>query len=163
VEVELMDAVLGRELEIAVVAGGESRRLKVKVPAGIEDGQKIRLGGQGGKGSEGGAAGDLLLEVRVKADPVYSRNRTDLERRVMVTIGTAYEGGEIEVETPWGKGRLRIPPGTQGGTRFRLKGHGIRKRGVSGDLIVRTDVRIPVGRDEETETLVRKIESKYDK
>ncbi len=162
-EVDLMDAVLGRELDIAVGVGSETRRLKVKVPAGVEEGQMIRLGGQGAKGRGGAARGDLLLEVRLKGDPVYERNGNDLERRMMVTMGEAYRGGEIEVETPWGKGRLRIPAGTQGGTRFRLKGQGIRKKGAKGDMLVRMDIRVPTGRDEETEAAVSALESQYEK
>jgi curved DNA-binding protein len=162
-EVELLDAVLGRELDIAMDVEGETRRLKVKVPAGIEEGQTIRLGGQGAKGRGGGQQGDLLLEVRVKGDQTYTRHGTDLERRVLVTLGRAYEGGEVEVETPWGKGKLKVPPRTQGGTRFRLKGHGIRKRGVSGDLYVRMDVRVPCGTDKETICAVEQLETLYDK
>ncbi|HUT77064.1 MAG TPA: J domain-containing protein [Polyangia bacterium] len=162
-EVELLDAVVGRELEIAVETEGEAKRLKVKLPAGVEDGQTIRLGGQGAGGRGGAPKGDLLLEVRVKGDQIYTRHGNDLERRVLVTMGRAFEGGEVEVETPWGKGKLRIPPRTQGGTRFRLKGHGIRKRGTTGDLFVRMDIRVPGGNDPETVSAVERLESQYEK
>jgi len=161
-EVELLDAVLGRELEIAVDVGGETRKLKVRIPAGVEDGQTIRLAGQGASGSGGGPSGDLLLEVRTRADATYSRHGSDLERRVLVTIGKAYEGGEVEVETPWGKGMLRIPPRTQGGTRLRLKGQGVRKKGSAGDLYVRVDIRVPAGTDEKTAEAVAALERIYE-
>jgi DnaJ-class molecular chaperone len=162
-EVELLDAVIGKELELAVEIEGETRRLKVKLPPGVEDGQTIRLEGQGAKGRGGGAQGDLLMEVRVKSDQTYTRHGNDLERRVLVTLGKAYKGGEVEVETPWGKGRLKIPASTQGGKRFRLKGQGIRKKREVGDLYVRVDVRVPEGKDAETISAVEKIEKLYEK
>lgn len=160
-EVELLDAIRGRELDIAIEVEGTLRRLKVKVPQGVEDGQVIRLAGQGAEGGSGGPKGDLLLEIRVKQDQTYHRNGKDLERRTLVTVGNAYEGGEIEVETPWGKGKLRIPAGTQGGTRFRLKGQGVRRKDQAGDLYVRVDIRVPESRDEGTREAVRELESKY--
>lgn len=160
-DVDLMDAVLGRELEIAVDLGEEVRKLKVRIPKGVEDGQTIRLGGQGARGRGGARSGDLMLEIRVRDDKEYVRKGNDLEKRVQVTLGRAYNGGEMEVETPWGKGTLKVPPRTQGGTKLRLKGQGIRKNGVAGDLYIRMDIKVPTGDDERTEEAVKALEESY--
>lgn len=163
IEVDLLDAVLGRELQIAVPIGPEQRKLKVKVPRGIEDGQSMRLKGQGAKSPEGGPAGDLLLEIRIRDHPRYRRTGMDLEVREVITVGQAYRGTSLPVETPWGKVKVTVPAGTQGGQRLRVKGHGVRKGrgGESGDLYVQLSIRIPTQQGPEVEEAIEKLEQMY--
>ena len=161
-EVELLDAVLGRELDLMVPVGGETRRLKVKLPRGVEDGQGDRLKGQGGKSPSGGKPGDLLIEVSVKKDRVYERRGLDLEKSEPVTLKQAYEGGEIEVETPWGKGKVKLPEGTQGGARVRLRGQGVRRGDERGDLYIRVAIKVPKRRDEKARRAIEEVESLYE-
>ncbi len=159
-EIELLDAILGRELQIIIQVQGEKRNLKVKVPGGIEDGQSIRLKGQGGESPAGGERGDLILEVKVKRGEEYVRDGMNLTKTEKISIGTAYFGGSINVETPWGKGKVTMPRGTQGGQKLRIAGHGIRKEGKSGDLYVKVAIKIPKNIDADTEELVKKLEEK---
>jgi DnaJ-class molecular chaperone len=161
-EVDLLDAVLGRELQIAINVDGENRKLKVKVPGGIEDGQTMRLKGQGAKGMAGGPAGDLLLEIRIRRDADYERSGFDLTRREMITVGQAYNGAVLPIETPWGQVKLSVPEGTQGGQRMRLKGKGIKKGDKKGDLYVQLMLKIPTGRNEQIEEAVAALEALYD-
>jgi DnaJ-class molecular chaperone len=160
-EVGLLDAVLGRELQIIVPIGGERRSLKVRLPKGIESGQSIRLKGQGGKG--GGGDGDLIVEISIKEDERYTRRGSDLVKREDVTVGKAYFGGPLEVETPWGKGKVNIPPGTRGGKRIRIKGHGVRTGDCTGDLYVEINIVLPEGRGEAVDGAVRELERLYGK
>ena len=160
-EIEFLDAVLGRELQLIIQVQGEKRNLKVKVPGGIEDGQSIRLKGQGGDSPAGGSRGDLILEVKVKKSEEYVRDEINLTKTEKITVGTAYFGGSINVETPWGKGKVTLPRGTQGGQKLRIAGHGIRKKGKSGDLYVRVAIKIPRNIEGDTEELVKKLEEKY--
>lgn len=161
-EVELMDAVLGRELQIVVPVEGEQRRLKVTIPKGIEEGQTLRLKGQGGKSrGRGGTAGDLLLEISIKADSNYQRKGLDLIKRESITVGQAYNGESIEVSTPWDTVKMSIPQGTQGGQRLRLKGKGMRRGKKRGDLYIQVDIRLPKRRDKETKDAVDRLEELY--
>lgn len=122
-------------------ADGQSRTLDVKVPAGMIDGGKLRLRGQGGPGKP---PGDILLTVRVKEHPRISREGNDLRMKVPITAYEAYGGGPIDVQTPWGTVTLKLPPGSQNGQVLRLRGKGVSLPGKSpGDLLVVLDVRMP--------------------
>jgi len=157
-EVELLDTVLGRELQIEVPVEGEMRRLTVKLPKGIESGQSIRLRGQGGAGGRGGDAGDLIIEVKVKEDEIFTRKGMDLVKREDVPASVAYFGGALSVETPWGSGKVTVPPGTRGGKKVRIKGHGVRRGDEAGDLYVQLNVVLPSRRDAEAEAVMRRLE-----
>jgi len=161
IEIDLLDAVLGRELQIAVPIGNERRKLKVKVPRGIGDGQTMRLRGQGGRSPDGGPGGDLMLEIRVREHARYRRDGMNLEVRESITVGQAYRGTTLPVETPWGKVKVTVPPGTQGGQKLRVKGHGIRSGKGSGDLYVQVSIRIPTARSAEVEEAIDKLEQMY--
>ena len=119
-----------------------SKRLEVKVPAGVETGSKIRLSGKAGSGPD---AGDLYLIAKIAPHPVFSRNGADLSREVPITLGEALLGGEVEVETLDGRVILKVPEGTQQGQTFRLSGKGMpRLRGEGkGDLLARIKVVMP--------------------
>lgn len=122
----------------------QDRRISVNVPAGTEDGQKLRLTGQGERSTSGGAAGDLLLTFRVKPDRFFRRKGLDIHARVPINIVQAALGSKIKVRTIHGnRVVLRIPAGTQTGTKFRVRGQGIEKGDRRGDQIVEVDVQVP--------------------
>ncbi|MBN2528779.1 MAG: DnaJ domain-containing protein [Deltaproteobacteria bacterium] len=160
-EIDAMDAIIGKELELLVPISGEQKKLKVKIPRGIESGKSIRLKNQGSRGAFGGASGDLILELKVRENGPYRRQGDNLILEKNVTIGQAWFGETITVETPWGEGKLRVPPHTQGGTRMRIKGHGIRKGESKGDLLVHLNIVIPEATDKKTDELIQKLEKKY--
>lgn len=124
------------------------REVRVRIPAGVSDGQTIRLPGRGSPGRNGGPAGDLLVEVTVQPHARFGRSGRNLTVTVPVTFAEAALGAEIDVPTLDGPPvKLRLKPGTQSGSRHRVKGKGIpaggRRNGAPGDLIVTVDVRIP--------------------
>ena len=141
-----------------------ANRLVVKVPAGIADGGRIRLSGQGNPGSQGGPAGDLLLTINVKEHKSISRNGNNLEMNVPITIGEAVLGAKIALATPDGGSiNLTIPKRSQSGQRMRLKGKGAPdpKAGARGDLYVTLDIKIPTNDSEEIEQLARTLDEHY--
>jgi molecular chaperone DnaJ len=120
------------------------REVKVRIPAGVSDGQRIRLKGRGSPGRNGGPAGDLLVECRVRPHPLFGRDGHHLTVRVPITFAEAALGADVEVPTLDGPPvSLRLKPGTQTGTRHRVKGKGIQTPKHTGDLIVTTDVVVP--------------------
>jgi len=134
-------------------------KFKVKVPAGIDSGESIRLSGQGEAGQKGGPAGDLYLRVRVAPHPHFVRDGYDIRTEEAISISQAILGDKIEVETTGGKVNLKIPEGTQSGTVFRLKGKGINKlhgRG-QGDQLVKVTVRIPSGLNRKQKALLEEL------
>ncbi|MGH7589740.1 MAG: molecular chaperone DnaJ [Gemmatimonadota bacterium] len=120
------------------------RRIKVKVPAAIEDGERIRLKGKGEPGVAGGPPGDLYLVLRIKPDRFFSREGLDIHCTVPITAFQAMLGTKIRVRTVHGsKVELKIPPGTQGGTRLRVKGQGVETEGRRGDMYVEIEITVP--------------------
>lgn len=122
----------------------ENKTVNVAIPAGVDNGSKVRISGQGEKGAAGGQAGDLLINVRVAPDKFFQRDGLDLVSEVPINLAQAVLGSKIKVRTVDGKGViLRIPPGTQSGTRFRIKGQGVEKGGRRGDQYVKVEVGVP--------------------
>jgi len=120
------------------------RKVSITVPAGVDTGTKIRLKGQGGKGSKNGPPGDLLITFAVTPDRFYKREGLDLIAPVPINIAQATLGSRVSVKTLDGtKVAIRIPPGTPSGKRFRVRGQGIEKEGTKGDLIVQVEVAVP--------------------
>jgi molecular chaperone DnaJ len=120
------------------------RKVSITVPAGVDTGTKIRLKGQGGKGTKNGPPGDLLITFTVTPDRFYRREGTDLIAPVPINIAQATLGSRVSVKTLDGtKVAIRIPPGTASGKRFRVRGQGIEKEGTKGDLIVQVEVAVP--------------------
>lgn len=119
--------------------------LKAKVPPGIKDGQKIRLKGKGSPGENGGPSGDLLVEVNIKPDPIFTRKDQDLSAELPVSLYTLLLGGQMEAQTLNGRAQLKIPAGTQNGTKMRLKGQGMpaNKNNSAGDLYVTLKAVLP--------------------
>ncbi|MFZ4583768.1 MAG: molecular chaperone DnaJ [Acidimicrobiia bacterium] len=120
------------------------RDVKVRIPAGVNDGQKIRVKGRGGAGKSGGPAGDLYVEVHVGADPRFGRKGNDLTVRVPVTYAEAALGADVRVPTLTEPVKVKVAPGTPSGKTVRVRGRGIAgKNGKAGDLLVTFDVVVP--------------------
>jgi molecular chaperone DnaJ len=133
--------------------GSENRRrdVKLRVPAGVKDGQTLRLRGKGAPGAFGGPAGDLMVRIRVAASRKFGRKGNDLTLKVPITYTEAALGTKIDVPTLNGGVKVKIPAGTPSGKTFRVRGKGINpERGRSGDLLVTVDVAVPkkVSKDE---------------
>ncbi len=134
------------------------KKVLITVPAGSDTGTKIRLRGQGGRGANGGPPGDLVITLQVQDDRFYKREGTDLLATVPLNIAQATLGTKISVRTLDGKKvSIKIPPGTPSGKRFRIRGQGIHKDEVAGDLIVETSIVVPDNLSEEQERLLREF------
>jgi len=133
------------------------RTLNVKIPAGVVDGERIRLKGQGGAGLHGGASGDLYLRIRLVPHPLYDVEGHNLIITVPLAPWEAALGARIEVPTLHGRIQLRIPPHSQSGQRLRIKGKGLPGRGHHGDLYAVLKVVMPARHDGRTEALWREL------
>jgi molecular chaperone DnaJ len=124
----------------------EYKTLSVKVPPGVDTGDRIRLSGEGEAGEHGGPAGDLYVQIQVREHPIFMREDSNLHCEVPIDFVTAALGGELEVPTLDGKVMLKIPPETQSGKLFRLRGKGVKpvRGGAMGDLLCRVSVETPV-------------------
>jgi molecular chaperone DnaJ len=138
----------------------EKVKIRVTVPAGIEDGQTISLEGQGEPGGKGGQPGDLYLTVHVKADPQFKRKGDDIWYNAEIPFSLAVLGGKIEIMTLSGKVKMKVPAGTQNGKVFRIKGEGIKRlRGYGrGDEIVKIKVRVPKKLSRKQKKLLKELE-----
>ena len=137
------------------------KQVRITIPAGVADGQVIKLKGYGGEGGNGGPAGDLYITFRIAEDPVFKRLGDDLYVDVEVDLYTAVLGGEKVVDTLEGKVKLKIKPETQNGTKVRLKGKGFpiyKKEGQFGDLIVTYSVKIPTSLTDRQKELFRELQ-----
>lgn len=141
----------------------ETKTLAVKIPAGVDSGDRIRLGGEGEAGRNGGPPGDLYVEVLVKPHAIFERRGADLACEIPIGYGAATLGGEVDVPTLGEQStlQLKIPEGTQSGKVFRLRGKGIRpvRGGPQGDLMVHVLVETPVGLNKRQKELLRDFES----
>jgi curved DNA-binding protein len=145
-ELTLEEAYHGAMRRISITLGGHARSLDVRIPPGVKDGSRVRAAGEGEGGSNGGAAGDLYLRVRIRTHPVFERKGDDLYVKVALPVTTAVLGGEAQVPTITGSIRLKVPETTQPGQIFRLKGHGmphVGKPDTKGDLYATIDVQLP--------------------
>ncbi len=134
------------------------KTVQITVPSGVDTGTKIRLKGQGARGTNGGTTGDLLIAFTVAADRFYRREGLDLIAPVKIDIADATLGKKINLKTLDGtKVSIKIPPGTQNGKRFRVRGHGIEKDAVKGDLIVEVEVTVPEKLTPEQEEAMRRF------
>jgi len=137
----------------------EQKTLSVKVPAGVDNGDRIRLTGEGEVGEHGGSSGDLYVQIQVKPHPIFTREDNDLYCEVPIGFHTAALGGELEVPTLDGRLSLKIPPETQTSKVFRLRGKGVKpvRGGPTGDLLCRIVVETPVNLTREQKELLEKF------
>jgi curved DNA-binding protein len=161
-EVSFMDAMRGVEKELTIREGHRERSIRVRIPAGVSDGGKVRLRGQGAH-APGLEPGDLVLTVRVGEHPLFRRDGDDIHLTLPITIGEAWKGASIKVPTPQGEVSLKIPARVQGGGKLRLKGKGVPRRdGSRGDLIVHVQIRLPGGHDHaRIDRAIQELEGEY--
>jgi DnaJ-class molecular chaperone len=150
--VSLEEAVKGGEKRVRLPSG---RELNVKIPAGVVNGQQIRLKGQG-ETAPGHRPGDLLITITIAPHPFFKVDGGDLRLDLPITLYEAVLGGKVRVPTLTGAVELSIPRNTSSGRTFRLKGKGLPKAGTPGDLFVTTRIMLPDGHDAELEALMQK-------
>lgn len=144
--VTLEEAIHGSTRTVSLRRGGSNKieTYQVKIPQGVHEGQRIRLAGQGEAGERGGQSGDLFLRVRLARHPDFSVEGSDLVHEAKIAPWQAVLGTELTVSTLEGDVRLKIPPGTRGGQRFRLRGRGLpSSAGARGDLYVDVQIDVP--------------------
>jgi len=159
VEIGFRDAAQGAEKQIAFRRNGQREELKIKIPAGVDNGSKIRLTGKGGQGEGGGPDGDLFLTMRVLPDQVFTREGGDLFVDRTIPFSAACLGTSLDVPTLENDKRIKVPAGIQPGTRIRLKGCGIKPLGSNskGDLYVKVAVHVPETLNSEQRKLVEEL------
>jgi curved DNA-binding protein len=161
--ISVEEAVRGgsREIAISDPNTGSRKTLTVKIPEGVRSGQKIRLAGQGGSGSGGATAGNLLLKIEIAPDPRFRVEGSDIVTYVPVSPAVAALGGEADVETPTTTLRVRIPAGSSSGRKIRLRGRGLAKagggKGDKGDLLAEIRIVIPERLSDRERDLYRQL------
>jgi len=138
----------------------DRKTISVKVPPGVDKGDRIRLAGEGEAGEQGGPPGDLYVHVHVKVHEIFTREQNDLYCEIPISIITAALGGELEVPTLDGRVSLKVPPETQSGKVFRLRGKGVKsvRSNTVGDLFCRASVETPVNLDRTQKELLKELE-----
>lgn len=139
----------------------ETKTLSVKVPAGVDTGDRIRLSGEGEAGADGGPSGDLYVQVNVRKHDIFQRDGADLYCEVPIDFVDAALGGELEVPTLDGRVKLKVPPETQTGKLFKLRGKGVTpvRGGTQGDLLCRVVVETPVNLTSKQKELLREFQN----
>jgi DnaJ-class molecular chaperone len=158
--ISLEDAAKGAKTRVHLPTGKD---IEVKIPAGITSGQQIRLKGQGHPGMAG-RAGDAIITVTIAPHPVFTPDGADLRLDLPITIYEAVLGGKVRVPTLSGAVELAIPPGTDSGRTFRLKGKGLKSKDTTGDLLATARIILPAKPDDEFKALMKKLhdEQPYD-
>ena len=145
---DLKTAIRGTEVSVSVPDGSRgSRNVQVRIPKGAQDGDTLRIRGKGGPGANGGAAGDLVIEVTVSEHPVFRREGRDLHIDLPITLHEAYGGAKVGVPTFDGEVKMSVPAGSQSGQILRLRGKGIQRGSKTGDLYVKLQVTLPPAGD----------------
>ena len=156
--VTVEEALHGGKKAFNLERSGRVETVSVNVPRAVRGGQKIRLAGQGGEGVGGGERGDLFLLIKIAPHVDYRVDGFDLIRAVPVPVWTAVLGGEAEIPTPDGAVKMKIPPGTQPGRKFRLKGRGLPAgSGIRGDLFAEAKVLLPTSLSDEERALWERL------
>jgi molecular chaperone DnaJ len=135
--------------------------VRVRIPAGADDGDELRVRGKGSPGLFGGAAGDLLIRTRVTPHPWFERTGLDLRIKLPITLVEAVRGASVAVPTPSGVVQMKLKPRTQQGTQLRLKGKGVQRGETRGDLYVVVDVRLPDSEDPAMAELIAQVAPFY--
>ncbi|MFJ5407411.1 molecular chaperone DnaJ [Pectobacterium punjabense] len=141
----------------------KSKTLSVKIPAGVDTGDRIRLSGEGEAGEHGAPSGDLYVQAQVKAHPIFQREENNLYCEVPINFAMAALGGEIEVPTLDGRVKLKVPAETQTGKLFRMRGKGVKsvRGGAQGDLLCRVVVETPVNLNERQRQLLQELDESF--
>ena len=141
----------------------KNKTLSVKIPAGVDTGDRIRLTGEGEAGENGAPAGDLYVQVQVKQHAIFERDGSDLHCEVPINFAMAALGGEIEVPTLDGRVKLKVPAETQTGKLFRMRGKGVKsvRGGAQGDLLCRVYIETPVNLNDKQKKLLRELEESF--
>ncbi len=163
ITVPFTTAIQGGEVQVTVQRRtGKREAISVKIPAGIEEGKKIRLRGQGEQGTAGGPPGDILIQVKVARHPFFQRRGNDLDVRVPITLAEAAVGAKVDIPTPQGTITLSVPPGTSSGTKLRARGHGLKiSRKQAGDLLAEIQIVLPKNLDADDWIQIKKLDSKH--
>lgn len=165
VELDLETALRGTEVELRVPAAsgavGEEQTVRVRIPAGADHGDELRVRGQGTPGVNGGAPGDVVIRTKVRPHPYFVRDGLDLTLRLPITLGEARRGGPVSVPTPSGAVQMKIPVRTQQGAKLRLKGKGVLRGKEQGDMYVVLDIRMPDSQDPALDELLAQTDSFY--
>jgi DnaJ-class molecular chaperone len=167
IELEFVDAALGCERRVdlrrptADGSAGPSETLSVRIPPGVTNGGRIRLAGKGGPGSANGPPGDLMARIRVRPHPLFKRQGRDIHMEASISVTEAVLGTEFEVPTLDGQVMLRVPTGTDSGSKLRLRGKGIPAAAgaAAGDLYVSLRIRVPKDLDEEAKQQWKDLEA----
>jgi curved DNA-binding protein len=154
ITIEFVSAVRGAELELSI----QGRPVKVRIPKGAQEGDKLRVKGAGGIAGPGVPPSDLVLTVRVKGHPHFQREGLDLTVEVPITPGEAYFGAKIEVPTTTGTVQLKVPPHSQSGQLLRLRDKGAARGKNTGDLYVRFLIQLPKAEDDALKEAIKTLE-----
>lgn len=158
VEVSLEEAFRGTQRSFTISGPDGPRTLDVTIPAGVVNGQRIRLRGQGGRGTSGAVAGDLYLVVRIAPHPRYRVNGRDLEVLLPLAPWEAALGATVSIDTPEGSASVTVPAGTSSGRRLRLKGRGLpNRKGKPGDLYAEAQIKVPSSLSQEERRLFEEL------
>lgn len=162
-KVDFLEAAKGAKKRVAM---GDGRTLDITIPAGIQEGQTLRLRGKGRSGTRGGPSGDAMVEIQIETHPLFERRDRDIHIDLPVTLGEAVLGAKIDVPTIDGPVTMTVPRGSNTGTTLRLKGRGLAgpKGGARGNQYVRLNVTLPPSSDEELDAFLERwsVEHPYD-
>jgi curved DNA-binding protein len=159
ITIDFAEAVRGTTVDLRALPGAPV--VTVRIPAGANEGSRVRIAGQGGASPNGGPSGDLVLTIHVRPHPYFRREGDDLHLDLPVTLAEAYHGAKVKVPTVDGSVQLKVPPRTQSGTVMRLRGKGVARKGQApGDLYVHFLVQVPKDESPELGKLVDQI-SRY--
>ena len=159
ITIPFRQGILGGERRIDFERNGQNEHIQVRIPPGVENGQKLRITGKGGASPAGGPAGDLLLEINLMADKRFRREGQDLFVTAPVSYAGACLGTSIEVPTLDDTKRVKLKPGTQNGSKVRLKGFGVPSHGnkPAGNLYAVVDIQVPKEVSAEQQVLLEKL------
>jgi curved DNA-binding protein len=159
-ELSVEEAYSGGRRRVTLSGPDGARTLEVTIPSGVTDGQRIRLAGQGGRGGDGAASGDLYLVVRLAPHPRYRIDGRDITVDLPLAPWEAALGATVAIDTPGGEAKVRVPPGTSSGRRLRLRGRGLpNPRGNPGDLFAEARVMVPPRLTDEERRLFEQLAS----
>jgi len=157
VTIDFASAVRGTTVELRP-RGGNAPPVQVRIPAGADEGSRVRIAGQGGPSPNGGQPGDLILEIHVEPHAHFRREGDDLHLALPISVAEAYQGAKVRVPTVEGSVQLKVPPKSQSGSVVRLRGKGVAKKGKTpGDLYVHFQVQVPTSDDAALVAAIEKI------